>query len=605
MKQLLLVLFLLPLSLIAQDVEWARFINGAGDEFFDAVATDIDGNVYGVGSFDGTLSLGGELNFALGASDGFLFKASPQGEMLWHIVLGGSGISQVTDIQFDGNGNLLVSGYFTEQLLYGNDPLLTASEFEWHAFMLWATPEGELVRSAQIPCSGLLQSSRFFQAKDGGYYLAGNFRGTLEYGGVTLENDPAGYPGLFILKLSPELNVVWHKHLRTDAVAQTTDIKEGPDEGLFFSAHYDGRLILEGLTLDAGADVSTDGVVFKFDKFGQLLWHQVVSGQGLTRFSALSVSPFGEVYLTGVFAQSIVLGDFNASPDDPFNLFIGKIGNNGTPLWMHTYSNEAYNSGVCIRASPAGGFWLSGLYGGDFSLGGIQLNDAGEPSEGFLAKFSDDGAAQWAQTINGPDSDYMGRFAVHPDGALYSIGTFRSSTQIGSFQGNAQDERDIALIKVDCPVNKPVVAQDGNTLFTTENYAAYQWYKDGSPIPGNSATALAQGAGQYQVAVESFTGCVTISDVVDVAVAAKELAGDAEIQLFPNPAQGEIFIANWPKGKKATGRLLSLQGQVLHRWASGPIASGGPLGLPVLAPGIYVVELASEQGRQFCRLLIP
>lgn len=604
MKKLLLFFFL-PFSLTAQNVKWVQFLNGTGFESLEAVATDTEDNVYAGGYFDGALSLGGELYTALGIADGFLFKVSPDGEPLWHILLGGGGITHVSDIQLDEDGKLLVSGYFSGQLFFSGQAILSAGEYEWHAFMLWITTEGALEQAAQVPCSNLLQARRFFQAKDGGYYLAGEFRGRLEYGGIIMQNVDS-YPDLFILKLNSALDVVWYKQLQADAVSQMTDIEEGADESLFFTAYYDGQLLLDELALDASADISTDGVVFKFDGSGQLFWHQVVSGEGSTQFSSLSVDPFGEIYLTGVFAQEISLGAYFVRPDYAFNLFVCKLGADGAPRRMFTYSYEEYNSGVCIRASPAGGFWLSGLYGGDFSLGNMPLDDTGEPSDGFLAKFSDDGVAtsRWAHTINGPDDDYIARFAVHPDGPLYGTATFRSSTRIGSFQSNAQGGWAIALFKIDCPVNKPVITQEGNILFTTENYAAYQWYKDGSPIPGNGAAATAEGAGQYQVAVESFTGCVTISDVMDVAAAAKEASRTEEIMVYPNPAQQQIFIANWPQGREASGRLLSLQGKVLHHWAAGEVASGGPLELPVLSPGIYLVELADEQGRQFTRLIV-
>ena len=605
MRRILPFIFLFPLFLSAQEIDWAMFINGAGEELLDAIATDSEGNTYVGGYFDGSIAFNNEIFLAPGLSDGFLFKVSPEGEMLWHAVLGGSGVSRVTDIQFDKNGSLLVSGYFTEQLLYGNSLILEAEEFQWRAFMLWINPEGGLIQTEQVPCSNLLRARNFFQAADGSYYLTGDFRGTLEYRGLALENGPAGYPELFVLKLSPALDVLWHKHIKTNDISEMTGVAEGPDGSLFLTAGYSGRLQLEGITLNASSTTGSDGVVFKFSKFGELQWHQVVSGQNKTRFSSLSIDPFGDVYLTGVFGYDIVLDFLNASPEYPFNLFICKLrADNGAPRWLYTYSSESYNSGTCIRASPAGGFWLSGLYGGNFNLGGIPLDGTGEPSDGFLAKFDDDGTATWAQTITGPESDYLESFTVHPDGPLYAMATFRQSTQIGAFPGNAQDKRDIALFKARCPVNKPVITKDTNTLFTTENYAAYQWYKNGSPIAGNGAAATAQGPGQYQVAVESFTGCVTISDIVDVAVATEEVQKGAQIWVYPNPARERIHIAHWPRGKTASVRLLSLQGQELHRWASGQAASEAPLELPPLEPGIYLLELADRQSRQYHRLLI-
>ncbi len=602
MKKQLLLLCLLPLLLDAQDIEWARFFGGAGGEFFQTIATDAEGNVYGGGAFEGTIALDGEVYLALGLTDGFLFKMSPEGEMLWHVLMGGSSVSRVADIEFDDNGNLLVSGYFNEELLFGDELLLTADGIDWNAFMLWITPEGELLQSAQIPCSRLLQTRGFFQAKDGGYYLAGSFRGELEYGGVSLDNRN-DYLDLFILKLSPGLNVVWHKHFEAYDIADVEEITEGPDEGFFFTARYTGRLVLDGITLDAGATTSYDGAVFKFNKFGQMQWHQVVSGQGPTAFNSIDIGPYDDVYLTGVFTQDITLDFFNAAPEEPSNLFICQLrGNNGIPRWLYTYAHESYNAGACIRASPAGGFWLSGQYGGDFNLGGILLDGSGEPSDGFLAKFDDDGTATWAQTINGPDDDWMGRFAVHPEGPLYGIATFRNSTQVGGFPGNAQDETDIAAFRIDCPVNKPLVSRDGNILFTTENYALYQWYKDGSPIPGNGATAIADGTGQYQVAVESFTGCVTISEPVDVMVSTEEATREYAVKVYPNPAREVLFIElPDPAAGKGRMRLSHPTGEaVMEQLIDSPRQSVSLSGLPA---GVYILEVFSG-GKRWARRVI-
>jgi hypothetical protein len=99
---------------------------------------------------------------------------------------------------------------------------------------------------------------------------------------------------------------------------------------------------------------------------------------------------------------------------------------------------------------------------------------------------------------------------------------------------------------------------------TAPSGTRYVWYRDGEELLGlNSAMILATQSGDYQVAIESSTGCSKISDAFPLswpegreprdqqtrAIDARDLSGIAQeirdgwIMAFPNPTESMITIS--------------------------------------------------------------
>ncbi|THU35796.1 T9SS type A sorting domain-containing protein, partial [Niastella caeni] len=77
------------------------------------------------------------------------------------------------------------------------------------------------------------------------------------------------------------------------------------------------------------------------------------------------------------------------------------------------------------------------------------------------------------------------------------------------------------------------------------------------------------------------------------------------IQLFPNPASDQITIQlSRSLSRKATVKLVSYQGQVLHAYELNNIGQPYKLKLPTLAKGVYLVLIEGEEIREHVKLMI-
>ena len=106
-------------SIIAQSPnwQWAKGIGGSGHEYCNSVAVDANGNVYSIGSFNGTVDFDPNLGISnltsVGIDDIFISKIDGSGNYIWTKSIGSSQIDEGFSITLDNSGNVYSTGSFT------------------------------------------------------------------------------------------------------------------------------------------------------------------------------------------------------------------------------------------------------------------------------------------------------------------------------------------------------------------------------------------------------------------------------------------------------------------------------------------------------------
>jgi len=93
-------------------------------------------------------------------------------------------------------------------------------------------------------------------------------------------------------------------------------------------------------------------------------------------------------------------------------------------------------------------------------------------------------------------------------------------------------------------VPQPVINQNGDML-NTGTYVAYQWLLNGRRVNGATTDSLlATGNGNYQVIGTDGSGCSDTSAVYAFSnMGISNVAGAAEVNVYPNPGNGRFYIA--------------------------------------------------------------
>ena len=138
------------------------------------------------------------------------------------------------------------------------------------------------------------------------------------------------------------------------------------------------------------------------------------------------------------------------------------------------------------------------------------------------------------------------------------------------------------------PKPAPSITRTGSDL-STGVYPFYQWYYNGTLISGaTSQTYTATANGNYTVQVQGTNDCVGESaPVVITNVGVEELA-DESFSVFPNPAEGTIYITSEESQYRIC--LKTLTGKAVAFFENAK-----ELDVSHLSKGMYIVMYSSDK----------
>lgn len=335
----------------------SRQLGSSFTDFSQGVATDALGNVFVVGSTEGSMfkqNLGGNL-------DGILLKFNGDtGATISSLQLGTTSWDECRAVAADGLGNAYIAGYTSGKLgttnYGGGDAFLyksSASGPDWtRQFGTTVTDEAFGVAADRL----------------GNVYVAGATSGDLGA-------ESAGGQDAFLTKFNSAGSTVWTQQFGT----ATDDVaKAAVADGL-------GNVYVSGYTSGNLTDINAggrDAFVRKYDATGELLWSRLLGTGADDQANAIAVDGLGNVFTAGKTA-----GELNGNNLGQGDVFVTKLSGNGQLGWTRQFGTTANDEGLGVAADGAGGVYVSGA-----TLGGmwdLAPDAQGNGGNAFLLKIVD------------------------------------------------------------------------------------------------------------------------------------------------------------------------------------------------------------------------
>lgn len=187
------------------DFSWAVQAGGASNDGASGIATDAAGNCYVTGYFCGSAGFG-ELELTAASADErdiLIAKLDSEGNFLWAKKAGSSAHDGGFGIAADASGNCYVAGSFSGTVAFGGTTLTSASssdifitKLDTDGGFLWAQrAAGGAPHESIDPGNGSIATDAA-----GNCYVTGWFRGTADFGGITLTASGSS-DDIFIFKI--------------------------------------------------------------------------------------------------------------------------------------------------------------------------------------------------------------------------------------------------------------------------------------------------------------------------------------------------------------------------------------------------------------------
>jgi len=594
----LLILLLFPCTLIAQRFNWSTSAGytGIANSYYGTVdlATDTDGNAY---VFDyaniDQVCQGDTIPLASSGYNTFLYKFSPNGELLWGKAIGssvGGPIITPLNLVFGNDQKLYVLVHFNgDGLVYDNNtypldgPTNAILKMDPNGMLEWAAGIG-------FNCSSCMMLE---VANDRIYFQSANTR-------IESRN----------LDFSPDTNYTFYFDQQTAISAlpfQGSAVFENGDI-LFAGLQRGHASFIEGDTilLQGNAGLYSNISYLRLSASLQPVWAKSFGfmHDPETHFIPVDIDENDQIYSAWEVMDTITVAGTTINGD--FNLWAGTLismDGQGNPLWAKELSSFSSLQILDILADDESDqIWFTGISSTATTIGDsiVPFPANGCP---LLASVNSAGEFSKQTTLPGLPGGSKGRTLGKAGSGHYYLG------------GNLNSGSDYAINCIDYPGSKglylasffdlpqnpptPSISANGNLLTASPNFAGnIQWLRDGEPISGATQQSYeANENGQYSVIYSYDYGCegVDSSSVIFVETAL-QAAPTEGISIYPNPSTDMLQISTGNSGEIAI-RIFSANGMQVKNYSTQSRA----IDISELSNGIYYLQIIAKEERRNLR----
>lgn len=216
-------------------------------------------------------------------------------------------------------------------------------------------------------------------------------------------------------------------------------------------------LSINGMTDTINSKGSEDIFFGKLSKAGQLLWSYNIGGKAADSPTDLMVDGFGNVFLSGLFQDSLFIAEDTLICSDFIDSFIAKFDSTGNVIWIRQLSGSGNQQCRSITSDFRGNLISAGFFSKS-----LEFTNTESPAyqsigkyDAFIAKWTTQGNIEWINAIINSGNVIIKD--VLPDGEnnYYALGNFTDYLQVDSTQGQlfSRGGSDIFILKYDSAGN--------------------------------------------------------------------------------------------------------------------------------------------------------
>lgn len=413
--------------------EWAVNVGGENFDYGVGITTDVDGNVYVTGYYDGMVDFdpgADEFNLtSLGSGDIFILKLNADGEFLWAKSVGGTGYEESTAIAVSSTGTVTVLGYFYEPADFnpGPDDYTLTSEGGSDTFLVNLDANGGFMSAKRYggPDLDLALDMKINSAND--LFITGYFEGTTDFdpsdlGEFHLTSSSEGFSSYMMhLNNAGELVFAGATH---DGNAEVRGIAVDENDNVYLTGHFNGTVNFSPDTANTDyiftSDLAYNGFTMKINPLGILEWAKPIASDDTVFGFDIAVDASGNVFTTGYFAAT---ADFDPETSTTFNLtkqsanatdaYALALDTDGNFINAFTFGGANFLDTHKIGADGQGFIYISGHFETTVDINPLE----GETLEATTIDFRDNYLIKMAATMLVVPSNEYSNIALYPNPA--------------------------------------------------------------------------------------------------------------------------------------------------------------------------------------------
>lgn len=461
MKKIILSLLLFSISLLSSAQQYFG-TNTFGTTDIDTnydVAKDSQGNVYSVGFYAGTLTVGTTtVTYNGGNADGYLAKHDANGNPIWVKSFGGAADDVAIAVTVDNADNILLTGYFqgAGSNAFDADPgpnvyplSQLAPILSRDCFIVKLDSNGDFIWAKQVsnPAGGAANedSKDIIVDASNNVYIVGGFNyADFDPGAgqqTILATGGGGNQDGFVLKLDSNGDFVWVKTFNSSSAVVVESIDMDTAGNLLIAGRYQGIVDLNpstNVTVNSStSNGNFDAFLVKLDAAGDYVWGNVFGGSGYDN------PKFVKTVGTDVYIGGTLIGNQDLDPSTATNMYtvlgssdgyISKFDASGNYISSYvvggsttTENEEMYR----MIVGPNGNLFVTGVFldTADFDYGTTTVNTTSNGGlDAYILELTPSMQYVNHVTVGGTGREIFAKVVFNADNSLLFSGAFTSST---------------------------------------------------------------------------------------------------------------------------------------------------------------------------------
>jgi hypothetical protein len=400
-----------------------------------------------------------------------------------------------------------------------------------------------------------------------------------------------GSQDMFLLDMDLNGSINWMRKIGGTGRDQGFALCTDNDDNLYVTGIFQDTVAIDDLEIVSHGDF--DILTAKLDTDGEVLWINTAGGPGEDLGMTIANDKYNNIYVSGRFNDVAEFADTTVIALGYPNMFLVKYNSFGEQIWLQTSGGVAAAQGSSSVVDVNDHLFLSGVFTGTAIFGNDTLVANGYSSDIFLGAYDLNGGIIWLKSFGSNEVDYSNALAFDDD-YLYFSCRFGDEVHLP----------DTTISNLSAQILQFTKSGDIIDIIQVGTYRSNHISLDHSSalyVTGQIEYGAEQLFGDSLVSPSYNSGDVYITKISYFHTGIGELFIPETILIYPNPAN---HLVNIIFDQNAVVTLYNLSGQIMHRQILQKESGSAMIDVFNFSPGMYIIAVQSERTFISSKLII-